>query len=242
MKLKGGVIVIGSLIWEDHLKEKDNDFIRRDWRVQNLFSNPKLTPVPIRYGRKSSSRSDTYTMVFSKSNENALGQGLILEFRESINSFEDLERQAIALAIAEGIYTTANTRISSMWGSVGLLINPALKKINFSKFEFLKEKWTDIYQSYYKIFFATGYKCDEDVEPPINQNGMLTINWQDAMNDFDLLIATPVIPDPKRILSPREITDKMINNKYQKYFRNNLAHDIKTCQDNQILELLTNRG
>ncbi len=238
MKLKGGVIIIGSLIWEDHLKEKNQDFIRRDWKNQNLLTDRKLTPVPIRYGRKSSSRKDTYTMIFTKSNENSLGQGLIIEFRETINSFEDLEIQAIALAIAEGIYTSSNNRISSTWGSVGLLINPALKKSDFAKFEFLSKKWTDIYQSYYETFFAIDYKCNEDLEPPIDQNGILTINWQEAMNGFDLLIATLVIPDPKRQLTAQEIADKMREKEYFKYFKSNVLNKIKTTQDEQILELL----
>ena len=50
-------------------------------------------------------------MIFTKSSENFLGQGLLLEFNEAIKSFEELERQAIALAIAEGIYTKKNKRV-----------------------------------------------------------------------------------------------------------------------------------
>ena len=86
MKLKGGVIIIGSLIWEDHLKKADN--IRKNWRKQNLLDKPVLAKVPIRYGRESQTRKHTYTMVFSKSCENTLGQGLILSFNEDIVTFE----------------------------------------------------------------------------------------------------------------------------------------------------------
>lgn len=241
MKLKGGVIIIGSLIWEDHLDydKKGENFIRRDWRNQNLKTDRKSTPVPIRYGRISSSRKNTYSMIFTKASENNLGQGLILEFQQRINSFEDLERQSIALAIAEGIYTSANNRISCPWGSVGLMINPSLKVTDFGKFEFLNKKWTEIYQTYGKGFVANNYKCDEDNEPPINQNGILTIDWQPSMNEFDLLLATPVVPNPKQILTSEQIAEKMIEKKYDTYFKNNLAYNIKTYQDNAISALLT---
>jgi len=73
MKLKGGVIIVGSLIWEDHLKAEDRDNIRRNWRRVNLIDNSSPSKVPIRYGRKSQSRDDTYTMIFSKSCETNLG-------------------------------------------------------------------------------------------------------------------------------------------------------------------------
>src|SRR5437660_1164648 len=117
MKLKGGVIIIGSLIWDD-------SNIREDWRNKYLRTERTLTKVPIRYGRESHTRHDTYTMIFSKSCEHTLGQGVILPFLQDILSFEELEKQAVALAIAEGIYKQDNTRLTSHWGSVGLLINP----------------------------------------------------------------------------------------------------------------------
>jgi len=244
MNLKGGVIIIGSLIWEDHLdfEKKRGNFIRRDWRTQNLLPERKLTPVPIRYGKESTIRKNTYTMIFTKSCEDDnIGQGLILGFKETINSFEDLERQAIALAIAEGIYNTNNPRLTCNWGSVGLLINPTLKEMNFSIFEFISKKWKDIYFNYDNSFVSTDYQCDGDSESPINQNGMLTINWQKEMNDFDILIATSVIPKPKTPLKPKDIAERINQEKYDTYYKSNLANNIKTYQDESISALLPNK-
>jgi hypothetical protein len=240
MKLKGGVIIIGSLIWEDHLNINKADNIRKEWRNQNLIDKPTPTKVPIRYGRESQTREGTFTMIFSKSCEDNLGQGLILPFNQDIITFEGLERQAVALAIAEGIYKAANLRLTSSWGSVGLLINPKLKEKDFASKEFIQKKWTDIYRSFSDTFIADSYKIKDENESPITQNGFLNITWQTEMDAFDLLIATPVIPNPKSLLNPNDIAQRMIDKKYQTYFQNNKEHKIATAVDNEIQNLLNN--
>ena len=64
MKLKGGVIIIGSLLWQDDLKLNTNDKIRYNWRNTSLNLSEKiLVKLPIRYGRYSD--GNIYTMVFS---------------------------------------------------------------------------------------------------------------------------------------------------------------------------------
>ncbi len=242
MKLKGGVIIIGSLIWEDHLKSIMADNIRKEWRKQNLTEKPILTKVPIRYGRESQSREDTYTMVFSKSCEDNLGQGLILSFNQDIVTFEGLERQAIALAIAEGIYKVDNLRLTTSWGSVGLLINPKLNETDFASEKLIQKKWADIYHSYSDTFIADTYKTNNEINSPITQDGFLDIAWQTEMNAFDILIATPVIPKPKSILNANEIAQRMIDKKYQTYFHNNIRHKITTAADDEINTQLDNAG
>jgi len=241
MKLKGGVIIIGSLIWEDHLNNKKNtDNIRKEWRKQNLIDERTLTKVPIRYGRESQTREDTYTMIFSKSCEDNLGQGLILPFNQDLITFEGLERQAIALAIAEGIYKPDNLRLTSSWGSVGLLMNPKLNLTDFASKELIQKKWTDIYHSYSETFIADKYKTNNENESPITQDGFLNIAWQTDMDAFDLLIATPVIPKPKSILNPIDIAQRMIDKKYSKYFQNNRENNIYTATDDAIIQHLEN--
>jgi len=234
MKLKGGVIIIGSLIWEDHLVNENKDYIRRDWRRLNLFDKRILINVPIRYGRESQTRRNTYTMVFSKSCESTLGQGLILPFNEHVTSFEILERQAIALAIAEGIYKKDNLRLTSSWGSVGLLVNPKLMLQDISSYEFIRKKWSDIYLYYQDTFLSNIYKTREESESVITQHGILNINWQTEMNEFDLLIGTPVIPKPDSFLSPKEIAQKMKDNKYYTYYQKNRENRIFTDVDKEI--------
>ncbi len=111
MKLTGGVIIIGSLIWDPDLEKGDN--LRKDWRDKYLLDKRTYTKLPIRYGKISQKRNKVYTMVFSKSCEKNLGQGLILQFKDYVTGFETIKRQAIALAIAEGIYKNDNLRLTS---------------------------------------------------------------------------------------------------------------------------------
>jgi len=240
MKIKGGVIIIGSLIWEDHLNNKKADNIRKEWRRQNLINQPTLTKVPIRYGRESQTREDTYTMIFSKSCEDNLGQGLILPFNQDIITFEGLERQAIALAIAEGIYKADNLRLTSNWGSVGLLINPKLNETDFASKELIQKKWADIYHSYSDTFIDDNYKTNDENSSPITQDGFLNITWQTEMDAFDLLVATPVIPKPKSLLTANDIAKRMIDKNYQTYFQSNKWHRIATAVDDEIQLQLDN--
>src|SRR5258705_2850708 len=63
--LKGGVLIIGSLLWQDHLNKLGDD-IRKTWRAEHLLMDNKImVSVPIRYGRFSD-KNKIYTMVFSK--------------------------------------------------------------------------------------------------------------------------------------------------------------------------------
>jgi hypothetical protein len=234
MKLKGGVIIIGSLIWEPHLNNGDTDNIRKNWRKQNLLGKRTLTKVPIRYGRESQKRNKVYTMVFSKSCESTLGQGLILPFNDYITIFEGIERQAVALAIAEGIYKNDNLRLTSNWGSVGLLVNPNLKNKDFASYEFIRKKWSDIYKNYQDTFVANNYRTKNEQESVITQNGFLNICWQNEMSDFDLLIATPVIPKPKSFLTGVDIAKRMIEKDDHTYYLNNRKNKITTKDDNEI--------
>lgn len=234
MKFKGGVIIIGSLIWE-------NNLIRKNWRDRNLLDDRKLTKVPIRYGRESRTRKGIYTMVFSKSCENNLGQGIILPFKEEIKSFETIERQAFALAIAEGIYKNDNLRITSSWGSVGLLINPELKEKDAGSFALIKNKWSDIYNNYRDTFNYENYKTKEETESVITRDGFLNISWQADMQEFDLLIATPVVPKPKTILTPLQIASKINLVNDSEYFSKNRENQIETVNDNEILKNIHNQ-
>lgn len=233
MKLKGGVIIIGSLIWDPNLEEGDN--LRKKWRDKYLLDKRTLTKVPIRYGRISQKRK-VYTMVFSKSCEKNLGQGLILQFNEHVTSFEIIERQAIALAIAEGIYKNDNLKLTSNWGSVGLLINPKLLQNDFASYELIKKKWSNIYHFYRETFIADSYKTEEESESVISTNGFLNINWQYEMDEFDLLIATPVIPKPKSVPKPFDIAQ--IFRSDPTYFRQNQENHIITSYDKEILSEL----
>ncbi|NMB57284.1 hypothetical protein GYA19_05120 [Candidatus Beckwithbacteria bacterium] len=234
MKLTGGVIIIGSLIWDPDLEKGDN--LRKDWRDKYLLDKRTYTKLPIRYGKISQKRNKVYTMVFSKSCEKNLGQGLILQFKDYVTGFETIKRQAIALAIAEGIYKNDNLRLTSNWGSVGLLLNPKLRQNDIASYELIKEEWSKIYHSYRDTFVSESYKTIEESESVITSNGVLNITWQEEMNLFDLLIATPVVPKPKSIPNPHDIA-KTFQSDSEYFFQNQTNQIITSCDKEILIEL-----
>ena len=79
MRLNGGVIIIGSLLWQHDLCPEKFDNVRRSWRNAALILDEKiLVKLPIRYGRYS--KGSIYTMVFSTRCEKTqrLGTGAAL--------------------------------------------------------------------------------------------------------------------------------------------------------------------
>ena len=58
MPLNGGILIVGSLLWDER---------REGWRRSRLdMESAELVTAPIRYGRQSETRGNTYTMVFSR--------------------------------------------------------------------------------------------------------------------------------------------------------------------------------
>lgn len=253
LNLTGGIIIIGSLLWEKHLNFKNGtDFIREKWRTKNLGSLTELISVnlPIKYGRISQTRFDTFTMVFSNSVENENSKGVILKINEPLTTFEQIYMQAIALGIAEGIYNEKNNRrLTTTWGTVGIIFSPNLKENNKATYNYLTEKWTEIYKEYEKTFNPEIYIIEENEKPIISDNGIIDIKWKEEMQEFDFLLATLSVPKPKRKITPKEIAEAMIKsaektkvskykNGYFDYFIKNRENGIITKQDEEILEEL----
>ncbi|MBI4930046.1 MAG: hypothetical protein HY841_04725 [Bacteroidetes bacterium] len=118
-EIKGGVIIIGSLFWEDEKNcmkgEKAKGKRRKKWRNDNLnIDKTKPIPLPVSYGRCSSSRLCTYTMVLSSAYNNKVGQGLVVPFKKEIDFSQEniLKEQVGNLALAEGIYKKGETKNS----------------------------------------------------------------------------------------------------------------------------------
>ncbi len=230
MDFNGGTIIIGSLLWDKEPK-------RIKWRTLCLKDIATKTPVnvKIRYGRQSRTRSNTYSMIFSNHPTTPFGQGTILGFRETIKSFRGLEKQAFALASAEGLWGD-NPSLNKSWGTVGLLLNPNIDNKNKVGADIIRTKWTALYQNYNDTFNPANYRIDNE-NPVIDKNGFLQLEWTAEMSDFDFLIATPVVPT-KTLLTAKQVADKMIENNYREYFDNNTANNISTFQDNDIKQLL----
>ena len=228
MEYKGGAIVIGSLLWDKEAK-------RIKWRKLYLKSlDDKISlKARIRYGRKSISRSNTYTMILSNHPETELGNAYILPFKEILKNAKNLESQAFAMASAEGLWKKTGPSLNKSWGTVGLLINPKLEESR--NLEIIKERWTKIYSEY--KFNPSDYIIENEPEI-IDQNGFLNIDWTEEMNDFDFLIATLTVPDPKQFLNEQIIADKINETGYDVYFRTNYENGIRTFQDDKIIEKL----
>jgi hypothetical protein len=231
MALKGGVIIIGSLLW-------DTDPDREKWREVNLCSESRFQVyLPIRYGRCSRTRKNTYTMVFSNrcySNRYGLGTGWILPIRSEINSFENLKAEAQKMGEAEGLGEV----LFKSWGSIALLVNPN-KEIDNS----IIMKWGEHMVgglSNHNLF--TEKLMSE--KACIDGNGLLQIRWpkeaspQNRIEKLDLLIATAVVPTliKGRYPTAYKIAGAMENSEYYDYFQNNVKNNITTFQDERIIE------
>src|SRR5260370_7892191 len=113
--LTAGVLIIGSLLW-------DSKKGRPAWREARLDrTSAQSVTAPIRYGRLSESRGNTYTMVFSRLCD--AGRAKVLRCTRSISTPEDLIVEAEALWKAEQPGACPG-RIAAEWGCVALLCNP----------------------------------------------------------------------------------------------------------------------
>lgn len=127
MELRVGILIIGSLLWE-------NKPHRQDWRnrrLDNDESGRARVRAPIRYGRKSGRRSDTYTMVISRDCENGKwGEAVVVGCNHPADSAEKLIEEALDLWRAEQADASMPAHpLGALWGCVGLLENPTGKGI-----------------------------------------------------------------------------------------------------------------
>lgn len=185
MEFKGGVIIVGSLLWEDTPE-------RIKWRDVCLQVEQKISvSVPIRYGRKSSTRKNTYTMIFFNHPSTQLGQTFIMPLKEDIKNYSILEKNAFAMAKAEGIWkdTDKIPILNKSWGTVGLLINPQVDLKDQINADLIKNRWQQLYQTYKDAFTPINYSVNADDTLVINQNGFLQLPWTEQMNDFDFFVS-----------------------------------------------------
>ena len=125
MRLNGGVIIIGSLLWQHDLCPAKSDNVRRSWRNTALILDEKiLVKLPIRYGRYS--KGSIYTMVFSTRCEKTqrLGTGHVIPFKNnSIEHLDVLICEARMMSKAEGMEGKFIGGTNQIWATMGILIN-----------------------------------------------------------------------------------------------------------------------
>lgn len=247
--MNGGALIIGSLFWQDHRDDKKKDNIRKAWREEHLDKNNAIpVKLPIRYGRKSS--DDVFTMVFSTTLEryNNLGIGYIIPFiNNPLLIFEDLEKEALAMAKAEALGSIEKPCFFASWGgSLGIKFNP---KLNENIKNNILQEWSGKYKGDGGGKDLPEYKVGNE-KPSIDKYGRLSINWPSALNirdklkidGFDFLIGSSNKPrynaDVYKYPKIDELVDSIKNDKSRYYFLNNLKSGIITYQDIRILKKL----
>jgi hypothetical protein len=228
-----GILAIGSLYWDDNPN-------REAWRISRLDRTAEFTiNVPIRYGRKSETRGNTYTMVYSRSCQ--LGQAKACRCSNDVASSGDLIAEAEQLWAAERSAPQTNGRISANWGAVAVLTHP-----HSVIPQELLDGWAHRVglEPDYGFFRYTA--CDG---PPISDRGFLQIAWPtlaQASTDLplDLLLATVTNPtlqgNPAAFPSAETIADAWKGDiaRNVEYFWSNRKNGILTFEDQAIKEHL----
>ena len=234
-----GILIIGSLFW-------DPSRPRCRWRQARVgCQGLRQVRVPIRYGRKSETRGDTYTMVFASSCSvrERLGTGLVVPARAQCCEPEHLIEEAEHLWAAERD-TDAVGGICGEWGKVMIKAGPTLDPENP-----MLQGWQARIGACGAAY--TGLPTAESELPILDPStGMASLDWPTdvetgaALSGFDLLLMTatkPTLvdaqyPTPKQIAEAWHLDSKG----HVVYFHNNRHHGITTFQDAELQELLVN--
>jgi hypothetical protein len=233
--LTAGVLIIGSLLW-------DSDPVRKAWRDGRLLMNSAETvTAPIRYGRLSSSRGNSYTMVFSRLCQ--AGQAKLVTCSHTISSLHDLIAEAEYLWKAEQPRAKAH-RIAANWGCVVLQCDPE-RKIP----DDLLRGWAE------RVARESDYGNVSHTQEEgilVSDDGLLRIDWPllvkgDLAVQLDLLLATANDPEITAF-SPSYPTAEAIADAWNRagghveYFWKNTDNGIRTFQDDEIRAGLHPRG
>lgn len=205
-----GILIIGSLFW-DRRRE------RVEWRQARLRIDDAVhVSVSIRYGRRSESRGNTFTMTFA--GDGQLGQGVLAPCRTSVADAAALIAEAKELWKAEQPSAPAGS-IGAPWGCVGVLFRPQAAPDDRHK------AWTDYF-----------HKKASPISP-VDRDGALRIPWPVLATDgtaagVEVILATATKADTARPL-PEDIADAWINQDqgHELYFFENVRHGIRTPED-----------
>lgn len=224
-------MMIGSLYW-------DTSDIRTEWRKKRLNNKESDVNVPIRYGRKSGSRDDTYTMVFSqlcRRKDYGLGTAKVIACKNEADCIENIIEEAELLWAAERDKSKTNGKFWTGWGSIGLFCNPTTTFPDnfFGKLTDTTTKSADYGQS----------NRTKTETPVLTKEGFFNLPWPESQKlPFDIILATATNPTIEKNCYPkaRAIADawKKDKNGNDKYFWENRKHGIYTFQDEAISRLL----
>ncbi len=242
MKLKGAILVIGSLLWD----EAEH---RKNWRKSRLIMNEKIhVKVPIRYGRYSGTTENKhYTMVFSNDCEvnSRLGVSFVIPIKnKEIKTLQGILNQGRALSKAEEKESDGDSKLvkgnTVKWATICILFNPQLD-------ELLRD---DILSFWKKVLLSEGGLSDiqryafEGESSILSNKGELLINWPESIDkcnkiqidnfDFILTTCTKHKNENNRYPTVQELNQNVSKDK-RKYFYNNILNGISTFEDTKII-------
>lgn len=228
-----GILIIGSLYW-------DRSPVRCRWRWARLgCTGERKVRVPIRYGRISKKRGNTYTMVFANScaEESKLGIGIIVPARAECCGPEHLIEEVEHLWAAEQDDESLSG-FHARWGKVCILPNPQ-SHIAVSVLNTWKSRIDSAGPAYSALRTARG-------ETPVLDpaTGRALFSWpmdndtKQPLQGFDLLLMTanePCLVD-SQYAPAKEIAKAWRDDKFRNvnYFFNNTHFGITTFEDDEI--------
>jgi hypothetical protein len=224
--LRCGVLIIGSLFW--HAGSGD---CRKNWRANRLdLSAKQIVSAPIRYGRKSQTWGNAFTMILDSNS--ADGQGLLVPCKAHICSFDQLVEEVEWLWAAEA-NEARSKKFHKNWGCIGAHFGQNAIAAG------IHDKW--------KVHFEA---AEPFSLPAIGSDGKLNALWprsqqDEPVSDFDIILGTATMPDPEdERPSPHEIAAGWAkqNKGYERYFFENVRHGIRTQEDLEIWTAINEQG
>ncbi len=242
--MKGGVLIIGSLFWDNHQNTYLN--VRENWRINHLqFNNRIHVKVPIRYGRTSGEgEKKVYTMVFSHSlaEGNDWGTAFAVPFKLHIQNFQTLYQQVQYLSEAEGakdMRVVKRDKEKTIWCIIGILFNPRFDAVQKKAIlDAFRQKLDDEQMGdEYRRF------CIAPERSILSAQGEILIPWltathpksQPMVDHLDFIIATCPKQNIDAYPAPALIKAAALKDS-RKYFYNNVACGITTFQDREVVE------
>lgn len=217
--MRTAILIIGSLLWDSRGE-------RASWRQSRLIIDHAVpVNVPIRYGRRSQSRSNTFTMTFA--NDAPSGKGVLVPCRTSPPDVAAVVAEAEELWRAEQP-GAAPGRVGASWGCVGALFSNQPILVEWSR------AWADHLQS------------RTSPVPPVGGDGMLGIPWPTIVGagaaDVDVILATATKADATRPTA-EQVADAWLaqNQGHERYFFENVRLGIRTPEDPLIWRRIEER-
>ncbi len=256
--VQGGVLLIGSLEWENEKSEDGKSGTgkyRDDWRNQWLDKGRmKVSGLPIRYARISGKTSEQvqaggcktdvgwetgtqrrgqYTMCLTK-DAAPVGQAIFRPFGECVSGCHHLIKAAKALAGAERIPERGGPSGDSgkpVWGIVAIWVNP-----DSTHRDTLADWWS-------RYFGPLKHEGLGKLFPGVvDDKGVIALPWpkDSPLKEVDFCLCTPTVPsdgewNAEKVAAASKAAFK---NGKGRYFRYTYECGIRTADDDAIINAL----